>query len=48
MQGNSSKFYDKAYTGHGSVLRAAETTTNNVSVFRGYRPKEGGSEDDPQ
>jgi hypothetical protein len=48
MNGNSTKFYDKAYTDRGSVLRAAETTTNNVSVFRSYRPKEGGPEEDLQ
>jgi hypothetical protein len=29
-------------------LRAAETTINNVDVFRTYRPKEGGPEDDLQ
>jgi hypothetical protein len=48
LQGNSTKFYDKAYTELGSVLRAAETTTNNVSVFKSYRPKQGGPEDDLQ
>jgi len=48
LQGNSTKFYDKAYTECGSVLRAAETTINNVGVFRSYRPKEGGREDDLQ
>jgi hypothetical protein len=48
MQGNSTKFYDKAYTERGSVLRAAETTTNNVSVFRSYRPKQGGPPEDLQ
>jgi len=48
LQGNSTKFYDKAYTERGSVLRAAETTTNNVEVFQSYRPKEGGPEDDLQ
>jgi hypothetical protein len=48
LEGNSAKFYDKAYTGKGSVLRAAETTINNVSVFRSYRPKEGGPEEDLQ
>jgi hypothetical protein len=48
LDGNTAKFYDKAYSELGSVLRGAETTTNNVSVFRTYRPKEGGSEDDLQ
>jgi len=48
LEGNSVKFYDKAYTEQGNVLRAAETTINNVSVFRSYRPKEGGSEEDLQ
>jgi len=46
MQGNSAKFYDKAYTPVGNVLRAGETTTQNVSVFQQYRPKEGGPADD--
>jgi hypothetical protein len=41
MNGNSVKFYDKAYTAVGSVLRAAETTINNAGAFRCYRPKEG-------
>lgn len=40
MNGNSIKFYDKAYTMLGSVLRAAETTINNPEAFRCYRPKE--------
>jgi len=48
VQGNSTKFYDKAYTDVGSLLRAAETTINNASVFRAYRPTEGGPEDDLQ
>lgn len=48
MQSNSLKFYDKAYTECGSVLRAAETTVNNVEVFRAYRPAEGGPEEDLQ
>lgn len=38
---NSIKQYDKAYTAVGSVLRAAETTINDPSGFRVYRPKEG-------
>jgi hypothetical protein len=48
MDGNSVKTYDKAYTLEGSVLRAAETTINNVTVFKTYRPKEGGAEEDLQ
>jgi len=48
LEGNSTKFYDKAYSDLGSVLRAAETTTQNVRVFQTYRPKEGGPDDDLQ
>ena len=48
MNGNSAKFYDKAYSEVGSVLRGAETTINDVGDFRVYRPKEGGAEDDLQ
>ena len=48
MNGNSAKFYDKAYSEFGSVLRGAETTINTVDDFRVYRPKEGGSEQDLQ
>ena len=48
MHGNSAKYYDKAYTEMGCVLRAGETTTNNVKVFQSYRPKEGGPKDDLQ
>jgi hypothetical protein len=48
LNGNSAKFYDKAYTSSGSVLRAAETTLNTVTDFRVYRPKEGGPEEDLQ
>ena len=48
MNGNSAKFYDKAYSDMGSVLRGAETTLNNVEDFRTYRPKEGGPEEDLQ
>lgn len=43
LAGNSAKFYDKAYSEWGNVLRAAETTINNVSPFQEYRAKEGGS-----
>src|SRR5260370_32272785 len=48
LNGNSAKFYDKAYSAVGSVLRGAETTINRVQDFRIYRPKEGGPEDDLQ
>lgn len=48
MNGNSAKFYDKAYSEMGSVLRGAETTINTVEGIRAYRPKEGGSGDDLQ
>ena len=48
MNGNSAKFYDKAYSEVGSVLRGAETTINAVQDFRAYRAKEGGSEEDLQ
>jgi hypothetical protein len=48
MNGNSVKFYDKAYTPWGSVLRGAETTLNSVGDFRVYRAKEGGPEEDLQ
>jgi hypothetical protein len=48
LNGNSAKFYDKAYSPYGSVLRGAETTLNQVKDFRVYRPKEGGPEDDLQ
>jgi hypothetical protein len=46
MNGNSAKFYDKAYSAWGSVLRGAETTLNSVRDFRAYRAKEGGPEDE--
>ena len=46
MEGNSTKFYDKLYSAIGSVLRAAETTTQKVYMFRTYRPKEGGPAED--
>jgi hypothetical protein len=45
MNGNSAKFYDKAYSEMGSVLRA-ETTVNTTTDFRVFRPKEGGPEAD--
>lgn len=47
MNGNSAKFYDKAHSDIGSVLRV-ETTLNNVKGFKAYRPKEGGAEHDLQ
>ena len=40
IEGNSLKMYDKAYTEVGCLARI-ETTINNVSPFRSYRPKEG-------
>ena len=40
---NSVKAYDKAYTNEAAVLRA-ETTMNNETDFKVYRPKEGDSE----
>jgi hypothetical protein len=48
MNGNSAKFYDKAYSEIGSVLRGAETTIVTVGDFRAYRTKEGGDEEDLQ
>ena len=46
LNGNSVKFYDKAYSPWGNVLRAAETTLQTVTDFRVYRPKEGGPKDE--
>ncbi|HLJ49288.1 MAG TPA: hypothetical protein VKU01_24915, partial [Bryobacteraceae bacterium] len=48
MHGNSTKFYDKAYHERGSVMRAAETTINKTEVFKSYRAKQGGPEEDLQ
>ena len=48
LEGNSAKFYDKAYTVMGNVFRAGETTTQNVSILRTYRPAEGGDPEDLQ
>jgi hypothetical protein len=48
MNGNSAKFYDKAYSDIGSVLRGAETTINTGEGIRVYRPKQGGPEEDLQ
>lgn len=44
IQGNSLKCYGKAHTPVGDVFRV-ETMTSNVSVFRTYRPAEGGPEE---
>ena len=43
VNGNSVKLYDKAFSAVGSVLRA-ETTIQNGSDFRVFRPKEGDPE----
>jgi len=48
MNGNSVKFYDKAYSAVGNVFRAAETTINIPTDFRAYRPTEGGPAEDLQ
>lgn len=48
MNGNPVKFYDKAYSEVGSVLRGAETTLNNLAGFQAFRPKQGGPEHDLQ
>jgi hypothetical protein len=45
MNGNSAKFYDKAYSEWGSVQRGSETTINEVGDFRVYRAAEGGPEE---
>jgi hypothetical protein len=45
MNGNAVKFYDKAYSPAGSVLRV-ETTITKVEDFRVFRPKQGGEEHD--
>jgi hypothetical protein len=47
VNANSVKAYDKAYTTERAVLRA-ETTLNDVSDLKVYRPKEGGSEEDKE
>ena len=44
LNGNAAKFYDKAYSDRGAVLRGAETTINRVTDFRVFRPKQGGPE----
>ena len=48
LNGNSAKFYDKAYSQVGSVFRGAETTITTGRDFRVYRPKQGGPEDQLQ
>jgi len=48
MDGNSVKTYSKVILADAAVLRAAETTINNVDVFRTYRPAEGGPEEELQ
>jgi hypothetical protein len=48
MNGNSAKFYDKAYSDFGNVLRAGETTINTVQDLRSYRAKETGPPEDLQ
>ena len=47
IAGNSVKGYGKATTAAGDLFRV-ETLTQNVGVFKTYRPKEGGPEDDLQ
>ena len=42
LNANSAKFYDKAHSEIGSVLRGAETTIITVGDFRACRTKEGG------
>lgn len=46
--GNSAKLYQKPSALEGTVLRAAETTINTVSVFKTLRPAEGGPAEDLQ
>ena len=48
MNGNSAKFYGKAYSCWGNVLRAGETTINTVQGLLSYRAKEGGPPEDLQ
>jgi hypothetical protein len=47
VNANGVKAYDKAYTAERAVLRA-ETTLNNVSDLKVYRPKEGGPEEEKE
>jgi hypothetical protein len=44
---NSVKAYDKVYTAERAVLRV-ETTLNDVSDLKVYRPKEGGPEEEKE
>jgi hypothetical protein len=44
---NAVKAYDKAYTAQRAVLRV-ETTLNDVSDLKVYRPKEGGLEEEKE
>lgn len=48
MNGNSAKFYDKAYSDFGNVLRVGEATLNHPRDLKALRPKQGGPEDDLQ
>ena len=47
VNSNAVKAYDKAYTAQRAVLRV-ETTLNNVSDLKVYRPKEGGPEEEKE
>src|SRR5712692_911207 len=47
VNSNSVKAYDKAYTLDRAVLRV-ETTLNDVSDLKVYRPKEGGPEEEKE
>jgi hypothetical protein len=47
VNSNSVKAYDKAYTAERAVLRV-ETTLNDVSDLKVYRPKEGGAEEEKE
>jgi hypothetical protein len=47
VNANAVKAYDKAYTAARAVLRV-ETTLNNVSDLKVYRPKEGGPEEEKE
>src|ERR1019366_8613918 len=43
MNGNSAKFYDKAYSDFGNVLRVGEATLNHPRDLKALRPKQGGT-----
>jgi hypothetical protein len=47
VNANSVKIYDKAYTAERAVLRV-ESTLNDVSDLKVYRPKEGGPEEEKE